>query len=124
MKALMILGPAFVGLNFYLYLKKRELSIMEMIMKYGVITLVTNLLEMGYLYLTMEYKYTEISYVSASVSFVFKYLLMGFFVALLVGLLFYVVEKSVDIDVEVEKEKRRIRHAKKQSRINKKERHI
>lgn len=106
MKILMYFIPALAGLDFYLYLRKEKLSNMETIVKYGTITILTNIIALGYVYFVSEYKYTLLTNLDNTLSFTVKYMLLGLVSSLISGYLLYIVGKSVELDVEVNRRKK------------------
>lgn|SRR5574344_840749 len=106
MKILMYFIPALAGLDFYLYLRKEKLSNMETIVKYGTITILTNIIALGYVYFVSEYKYTLLTNLDSTLSFTVKYMLLGLVSSLISGYLLYIVGKSVELDVEVNRRKK------------------
>lgn len=112
MNFIMLFFPGIIGLNFYMYLKKGKLNMTEMIMKYGIITFLINFINMASLYIVLEYKYTALANLDYTISFIFKYMLSGLLLSLVVGFALYVVEKSVELDVEVKKERKKNKKSK------------
>ena len=106
MKILMYFIPALAGLDFYLYLRKEKLSNMEIIVKYGTITILTNIIALGYVYFVSEYKYTLLTNLDNTLSFTVKYMLLGLVSSLISGYLLYIVGKSVELDVEVNRRRK------------------
>lgn len=121
MKIMMVFFPAFIGTSLYMHLKKEKLNSFNLIIKYGIIAFIVNLIEMGYLYFTSEYKYTSLTNVDGTISFTFKYMLMGLILSFVIGGMLFVIEKSVVLDIEVENAKKDAKQTTKSEKNIKKE---
>ena len=121
MKIMMVFFPAFIGTSLYMHLKKQKLNSFNLIIKYGIIAFIVNLIEMGYLYFTSEYKYTSLTNVDGTISFTFKYMLMGLILSFVIGGMLFVIEKSVVLDIEVENAKKDAKDKSKSEKNIKKE---
>lgn len=121
MKIMMVFFPAFIGTSLYMHLKKQKLNSFNLFIKYGIIAFIVNLIEMGYLYFTSEYKYTSLTNVDGTISFTFKYMLMGLILSFVVGGMLFIIEKSVVLDIEVENAKKDAKQTTKSEKNIKKE---
>lgn len=102
MELLLFLCPSFVGLSLYKHLVK-ENNLSDLVIKYGVITCLTNIITLSYFYITMSN--FSFSTMIDNVSFELKYMLINGLSSIVVGFMLYVIKRSVVVDVKVEKEK-------------------